>query len=171
VSCPGCRKTTGTPGALCPACGSRYPSPRTIMVGFAVGLLGGLLLLIALVATGGLLQESSANGEFNISTVEAMGWLFGVVGVGMVIYGVGRSGPERQQSCCGCSCAVALLAIPAAGWALWVSGGPLLAALALPAWFPLSWTIHAGAVFAYWSRKVAGKVIGHAKSNGRGPRV
>ena len=143
VECPGCHTTAGPPGALCPACGSRFPSPRTAMVGIALALLGGFFLLLALIFTGGLLQETR-RGETDVSTVEVFGWLFAVVGVGMLIYSVGRSGPQRQSSCCGCSCAIALLAIPAAGWALWTAGGPLLAAAAVPAWIPLSWALEGG---------------------------
>jgi hypothetical protein len=120
VECPGCHTTTGPPGALCPACGSRFPSPRVAMVGIAVALLGGFFLFL-----------------------EGVGWLCALVGGGMVVYSVGRSGPQRQSSCCGCSCAIALLAIPAAGWAVWTAGGPLLAAAAVPAWIPLSWALEA----------------------------
>ena len=140
VGCPGCQTTTGSPGALCPSCGSRYPSPRGAMVGIAAALLGSLFLLIAYIATGHLLH-SKANGHTDVGTLETLGWLLGIVGVGMVVYSVGRSGPQKQTSCCGCSCAVALIVIPAAGWVLWTAGGPLLAAVVIPAWVPLSWIL------------------------------
>jgi RNA polymerase subunit RPABC4/transcription elongation factor Spt4 len=141
VECPGCHQTTGMAGALCPECGSRYPSPRTGMVGSGIAAFGGLLLLIALIGTGGLLQE-------DVGGVESVGWLLLVVGIGMTIYSVGRVGPQRQASCCGCSCVIALLVLPAATLALWSAGGPLLAAIALPAWVPLIWLLEAAALTA-----------------------
>ena len=68
--------------------------------------------------------------------------------IGIIVFGVGlaqgsdvagRIGPERQASCCGCSCAVALLVVPVGAALLWAQGGPALAAVAVPAWVPLSW--------------------------------
>lgn len=163
VGCPGCKQTSGTPGALCPACGSRYPSPRTAMVGIGIAMLGGFLLLITLVATGGLLEQK-ANGDFRGGTLEALGWLLGVVGIGIAIYGVGRVGPARQTSCCGCSCAVALFVLPAAGIGLWMSGGPVLAAAALPAWLPLSLGLDAGLFFGSALKNMGAELVSHARA-------
>jgi len=51
-----------------------------------------------------------------------------------------RVGPvqaEQSASCCGCSCVVALLVIPAGALTLWSAAGPEYALLAVPAWVPL----------------------------------
>lgn len=153
--CPGCHKTTGPPGALCPQCGSRYATPRVGLVGLGLGALGGLLLLIAYLTTGGLLETDRRE---SMSTVEAVGWLALVVGGGMFIYSIGRAGPERQSSCCGCSCALALIVLPTGALMLWSAGGPTLAALAIPAWIPLMWILDAGlvagAVARGWAREL-----------------
>jgi hypothetical protein len=88
---------------------------------------------------------------------EAVAGVFAVIGIGAAIGALamgsrwrGRVGPAqpRQLSCCGCSCAVALLVLPTAGTLLWMQGGPGLAALALPAWVPMSWAIHGCGVLA-----------------------
>lgn len=149
--CPGCQQTRGVAGALCPACGSRYPSHRTAMIGGGVAALGGFLLLISLIATGGLLKSETEGGS---GSLEGIGWLLLIVGIGMGVYGMGRAGPAQQQSCCGCSCAIAILLVPATAALLWSTGGPFLAPAAIPMWIPLSWTldvaIRSGAFMAVW---------------------
>jgi hypothetical protein len=71
-------------------------------------------------------------------TVSGIGALIGFIGVGLAVYGSGRVGPAQQQSCCGCSCLVLLLVLPAGALALYAHGGPLLAALAFPLWIPVA---------------------------------
>jgi hypothetical protein len=102
-----------------------------------------VLFVAAAVAIGLALLIQGASG--------AVAAVFAVIGIAALIGAFaigpqwkGRVGPAqpRQLSCCGCSCAVALLAVPSAGALLWVHGGPGLAALALPAWIPLSWALH-----------------------------
>jgi hypothetical protein len=133
--CPGCRRTTGPPGALCPYCGSVYPDPEA-------GAMRAVLWVVAAVGIGLALLVAGLS--------EAVAGVFAVIGIGAAIGALamgsrwrGRVGPAqpRQLSCCGCSCAVALLVLPTAGVLLWMQGGPGLAALALPAWGPLSWAI------------------------------
>jgi len=65
------------------------------------------------------------------------GILIGIVGGGLAVYGLGRIGPEQQAACCGCSCVVALIALPVSGLVFWGLGGPLEAFAAIPAWIPL----------------------------------
>jgi zinc ribbon protein len=134
IECPGCHSTRGMPGALCPSCGSRYPSPGMVEWAVGVAAIGGFLLLVALIAKGHLLNTDDS-GFF--ATVEGLGWLGVIAAVALAVYGSGRVGPEQQSSCCGCSCVVALILLPAAGAALWGHGGPLMACLAIPAWLPL----------------------------------
>ncbi|CAB4865932.1 MAG: hypothetical protein F2799_02260 [Actinobacteria bacterium] len=148
TDCPGCRQTQGSPGALCPACGSRYPSPRAALIGVFLLILGALLLLFALISTGGLLQDS-ASGSTQMGGLEATGWFAAAVGLGALIYSVGRNGPKTPTSCCGCSCVVVLLVIPAVGASLWVHGGPLLAAAIVPAAIPIVWLLDAATVVAW----------------------
>lgn len=146
TQCPGCQRAVGAPGALCPYCGSRFPSPRVGLVGLAIAAVGGLLLLIAYATTGGLLED---NRFESASPVEGMGWLALIVGGGMFIYSVGRSGPQRQSSCCGCSCVVLVIAFPTAALILGSVGGPGMAALVLPGAIPLIWILD-GAVVVGW---------------------
>ncbi len=128
VLCPGCRQRSGPPGALCPDCGSRLPQPQKAES-------AGALLAIGLVvgAIGYAIYAASGHGSFGAV----------VLLIGIIVFGVGlaqgsdvagRIGPERQASCCGCSCAVALLVVPVGAALLWTQGGPALAALAVPAW-------------------------------------
>lgn len=152
TTCPGCRQTTGSPGALCPQCGSRFPSQRAGLVGLALAAVGGLLLLAAFMINGGLLEENRHEGG---STVEGAGWLVLIVGAGIFIYSVGRAGPERQSSCCGCSCAVALLVVPSTALLLWAAGGATLVAFAIPLWVPLVWTLDAALALAWFARRAA----------------
>src|SRR4051794_8046447 len=140
--CPGCLRTTGPPGALCPYCGSKYPDPAagsTAAVLWVVAAVGiGLALLL-----GGL--SETAAGFVGLIGVIA---LFGAISTSSQARG--RVGPvnPRQASCCGCSCVVALVAVPSLGALLWSQGGPALAALAIPAWVPVSWAIRGGDVLA-----------------------
>jgi hypothetical protein len=102
----------------------------------AVGLAG-----LALLGLGALVGSSGVRGVGD--TLLGIGLLSGLVAVGVAV--VREMGNEervaplrvRQTSCCGCSCAVALLVLPAAGALLWSHGGPGAAVLALPAWVPL----------------------------------
>jgi hypothetical protein len=135
--CPGCRRTIGPPGALCPYCGSVYPNPEA-------GAIRAVLFGVAAVGIGLALLIQGVSG--------AVAAVFAVIGIGALIGAFaigpqwkGRIGPAqpRQLSCCGCSCVVALLVLPSAGALLWMHGGPAMAALAVPAWIPLSWAIHA----------------------------
>lgn len=137
VPCPGCVQTMGVPGALCPACGSRYGNPAMKEPAQALAVVGAVLIGIALLVNG--------------ASSDAAGWIGGIGFLALIGAGAayasysGRVGPQQQKgSCCGCSCAVALLVIPAAGLALWSRGGPEMAALALPAWLPISWAIEIG---------------------------
>ena len=133
--CPGCRRTTGPPGALCPYCGSVYPDPSA----------GGAAAALWVVAVGGiglsLLTQSVSGAVAGVLGLIGIGALIGAVGMGA--RSKGRVGPAvpRQASCCGCSCVVALLVIPSVGALMWAHGGPALATLAVPAWVPLSWVI------------------------------
>ena len=155
TDCPGCRKTSGAPGALCPACGSRYPSPRAAVAGaIAVGV-GGVLLLLALAIQGGLGGGSSGD----IGSLEGFGWLLVIGGFIGVFYSVGRSGPERQSSCCGCSCLVLVLALPAGALLMWNAGGPLMAASAIPLAFPLVWCLDASATIGWAVKETLNTII------------
>ncbi|MEI7888740.1 MAG: zinc ribbon domain-containing protein [Actinomycetes bacterium] len=157
TDCPGCHQTQGSPGALCPACGSRYPSPRAALIGCFLLILGVLILLIALISTGGLLQDS-ASGSTKMSGLEATGWFAAIAGVCALVYSVGRNGPKTPTSCCGCSCVVVLLVIPAVGASLWVQGGPVLAAAIVPAAIPIVWLLDAATVTA-WLLLETGRVL------------
>jgi hypothetical protein len=98
-----------------------------------LGLAGVILVGFALLLNGA--SEDAAN------VVGAIGVLALVLAALAYASYTGRVGPQRQGSCCGCSCAVALLVIPAAGLALWSQGGADVAAFALPASLPLSWAV------------------------------
>lgn len=136
--CPGCLRTTGAPGALCPYCGSRYPDPGA----------RATAALLWIVAIGGLGLAALLSG-----VSEGVAGVVGLIGV-LALFGAlsagsqarGRVGPaqQRQLSCCGCSCVVALVAVPSLAALLWSHGGPGFAALAVPAWIPLSWVIRGG---------------------------
>lgn len=135
-TCPGCLRTTGPPGALCPYCGSRYPDPGAAGLAVILGIVAAVGIGLALLLQG---ASGSVAGFFGLIGILA---LIGAIGTGS--QASGRVGPAqpRQASCCGCSCAVALLVIPSAGAILWTHGGPATATLALPAWIPLSWALH-----------------------------
>jgi hypothetical protein len=129
--CPGCKAYYGPAGALCPHCGSKLPVPGSKDDAIVLATLGGAVFVIGLLVS----IFSSEVGE----VIAALG-LLGLIGAAVIGVGSsGRVGPEQKSSCCGCSCVVMLLVIPAASLALWHHGGPLLAALAVPAWIPLSW--------------------------------
>ena len=102
--------------------------------------MGGVLLLVAFLTTGGLLEVDRSEGT---SGVESFGWLLLVVGGGTFIYSLGRAGPEQQQACCGCTCAVAIIVLPSTGLALFAGGAPMIASVLTPVvlWVPLSWTL------------------------------
>lgn len=136
-TCPGCLRTTGPPGALCPYCGSAYPDPGAGELAAVLGVVAAVGIGFALAVQG--LSESLAG----VFALVGIGALIGAIAMGARVRG--RVGPvhHRQVSCCGCSCAVALLVLPSAGALLWMHGGPAMAALALPAWVPLSWAVHA----------------------------
>lgn len=140
--CPGCRRTTGPPGALCPLCGSVYPDP-------SAGGLAAALWVVAVVGIGLALLTAGLSGS--------VAAVFGLIGIGALAGALGtgaqskgRVGPavSRQTSCCGCSCAVVLLVLPSAGALLWMHGGPMMAALIVPAWAPLSWAIRGAEALA-----------------------
>lgn len=134
------------------------------MVGLGIAAFGALCLAVALVSTGGLL-ESSRFGSSGGGNVEGVGWLALLVGGGLFVYGTGRVGPEQQQSCCGCSCAVALLALPVGLFWLWSAGGPALAALAIPAWVPLVWLLDFATAASVRLRGIA--LVGVRRAVGR----
>ncbi len=67
--------------------------------------------------------------------------IIAIAGAGLAFYGLGRIGPAQQSSCCGCSCAVALVALPVGALVLWAEGGPAMAALVVPAWIPTVWAL------------------------------
>jgi hypothetical protein len=133
--CPGCLRTTGPPGALCPYCGSRYPDPAAGATATVLWVIAAAGIGLAVLLSG--LSETVA-GIVGLIGVIA---LFGAISSGSQARG--RVGPasQRQVSCCGCSCVVGLVAIPSLGALLWAHGGPALAAVALPGWIPLSWVI------------------------------
>jgi len=91
---------------------------------------------------------------------ETVGVIIGVIGfLGLLAAGAGfseslpRVGPaqaKQSASCCGCSCVVALLVIPAGALALWSSAGPEYALLAFPAWVPLVRLMDAGGRLSSW---------------------
>lgn len=151
TQCPGCQRSTGAPGALCPHCGSRFPSPRAGLVGLGVGALGALFLLVSYLATGGLLETNRREG---MSTIEGLGWVTLLIGGATFVYSVGRAGPQRQSSCCGCSCAVAALVVPTTALVLYSAGGPGLAAVLVPAWVAFIWTVDAALVVGSLARRV-----------------
>src|SRR5436190_22997097 len=102
VRCPGCLRSSGPPGALCPYCGSTYPDPGAGSAAAFLGVVAAVGIGLAL-----LLQGAS----------ESVAGVFGVIGVGALIGAFamgsrakGHVGPvyPRQTSCCGCSCLVAL---------------------------------------------------------------
>ena len=148
TDCPGCKTTQGPPGAICPACGSRYPSPKAGLVGIVLFALGALLLLLALIVNGGLLQETSS-GASKTSGLEGVGWFALIAGLVGLFYSVGRNGPKSQTSCCGCSCVVVILVLPAAGIGLWAASGPVLAAAVIPAAIPIMWILDGATVLAW----------------------
>jgi hypothetical protein len=135
--CPGCLRTTGPPGALCPYCGSKYPDPKARETAALLGVVAAVGIGLALLIQG--LSESVA-GVFAVIGVAA---LIGAIAISSQAKGRVGPGQSRQASCCGCSCVVPVLVVPAAGALLWIHGGPALAAVAFPAWIPLSWAIHA----------------------------
>jgi hypothetical protein len=142
LRCPGCRRTTGPPGALCPYCGSVYPDPDA-------GAMRAVLFIVAAVAIGlALLIQGVSEPVAAVFAVIGVGALIGAFAIGP--QWKGRIGPAqpRQLSCCGCSCVVVLLVLPSAGALLWMHGGPTMAALAVPAWIPLSWAMHGCGVLA-----------------------
>jgi len=59
VPCPGCVQTWGVPGALCPACGSRYGDPSMKQPMKILGLAGVILVGIALLLND--VSEGAAN--------------------------------------------------------------------------------------------------------------
>ena len=130
VECPGCKTTTGSPSDICPSCGSRYPNPLVGLLGAGLFLLGFLLLMLALVIYGGLFESNQTNG------LESIGAITLIVGVALVFYSNGRSGPKQATSCCGCSCVVVILVLPSLAAGLWTTGGPVLAAGAVPLSIP-----------------------------------
>lgn len=137
VPCPGCVQTWGVPGALCPACGSRFGNPAMKQPAQALGIAGAVLFGIAL-----LINDASSDAA---GIVGGIGLLALIGAGGAWASYTGRVGPQPQKgSCCGCSCAVALLVIPAAGLVLWSRGGAEMAALALPAWLPIAWALDTG---------------------------
>src|SRR4051794_17903287 len=100
--CPGCLRTTGPPGALCPYCGSQYPDPNARATATVLGVVAILGIGLAVVTSG--LSDTVAG-------------VLGVIGVLALLAAIssssrarGRIGPAhpRQASCCGCSCVVAL---------------------------------------------------------------
>ena len=93
-----------------------------------------------------------------MSGLEAFGWLGLFGGIGGVFYSFGRSGPKGQTSCCGCSCLVLVLALPAGALLIWQSGGPLLAAAAVPLAIPFVWCLDAAATLG-WAIKESFKVL------------
>jgi RNA polymerase subunit RPABC4/transcription elongation factor Spt4 len=161
TKCPGCQRSMGTPGALCPYCGSRFPSPRVGLIGIGVAAIGGVLLLVAFISTGGLLETHRRDGS---STIEGLGWLALIAGVVMFVYSVGRSGPQRQASCCGCSCVVAAVLLPGVVLAFWSAGGPAMAGLGVVAWAPLIWTLDAGLIGGWLAWGVT-RELAHSVSN------
>jgi hypothetical protein len=115
-----------------------------------------MLVVVAAVAIGlALLIQGLSQSVASVFAVIGVGALIGAIA--MSSQAKGRVGPaqSRQASCCGCSCVVALFVVPAGGALLWIHGGPALAALAFPAWIPLSWAIRGGEV-------LAGAVVRHA---------
>jgi RNA polymerase subunit RPABC4/transcription elongation factor Spt4 len=120
VRCPGCRQTVGEPGALCPGCGSKYPNPTLARYGWTVLAVGAAIFGLGYL------------GDFE--TLQGIGVLVGIVGGVMLAGGAGRAGPEQKQSCCGCTCAVALLALPVSYLLLWSRTDAVVALLALAAW-------------------------------------
>jgi hypothetical protein len=95
-----------------------------------------------------LLSDSACERRF----LSGVGWGICGLGVGGGQATIGRVGPEKQQFCCGCSCLVLLLVLPALGGLLYSHGGPVMAADAVPLWIPaahatdLGWRL--GAVWA-----------------------
>lgn len=91
---------------------------------------------------------------------ETAGAIVGVIGLlGLLVAGVtfseslprvGPQQPKQAASCCGCSCAIAVLLIPASALALWSAAGPEYAVLALPAWVPLVRLMDAAARLGSW---------------------
>jgi DNA-directed RNA polymerase subunit RPC12/RpoP len=122
ATCPGCGTTQGRPGAMCPYCSSKYPNDALIAAGIKVALGGG-----ALYAFGALAKSD---------TISGCGVLVALIGAGMFASGLGREGAQQQQSCCGCTCLLMLLVLPAGALLLYAHGGPLMALAAVPLWIP-----------------------------------
>jgi RNA polymerase subunit RPABC4/transcription elongation factor Spt4 len=134
--CPGCQRTTGPAGAICPACGSVYPNPeatRRLNSGClwtALACFVGLVLMGTDPDSGVLLAVGG--------TLFLLGGLAGFVLLIPLAEAQGRFGPAgASPSCCGCSCVVALIALPTVALVLWSTSGPLVAALVIPAWVPI----------------------------------
>lgn len=138
VLCPGCRQRSGSPGALCPGCGSKLPQPQKAESARALLAIGAVVALV-----GYAIYAATGHGGFG-ALVIVVGIITFAVGLAQGKDVAGRVGPERQSSCCGCSCMVALLVVPVGAGLLWSQGGPALAALALPLWVPLSWAVELG---------------------------
>ena len=151
VDCPGCKTTAGSPSDICPACGSRYPNPLVGLLGAGLFLVGFLLLMMALVIYGGLFESNQANG------LESIGAITLVIGIALVFYSNGRNGPKQPTSCCGCSCAVIAIVLPSLAAGLWTTGGPMLAAAAVPLAIPAIHVMDAVAALG-WLAATAGRV-------------
>src|SRR5436190_20555336 len=146
--CPGCLRSTGPPGALCPFCGSRYPDRSARATAAGLGIIGTAGIGLALLLSG---VSDTVAGIFGL-----IGILSLIGAASMASQARGRVGPAqpRQTSCCGCSYVVAIVAVTSLGALLWHQGGPALAAAAAPAWVPLSWLMRG------WERLAARLVRG-----------
>lgn len=69
-------------------------------------------------------------------TISGFGVLGALIGAGMFASGLGREGAQQQESCCGCTCLLVLLVLPAGELLLYVHGGLLMALAAFPLWIP-----------------------------------
>ncbi len=155
VLCHGCGQVWGPPGAICTGCGSRIRDPNAWRPAAALGALAVVAFLIAVALQGGESATKHPDPVGSVFTV--IGVLAGLGALALGAQWLGRVGPEQQQSCCGCSCVVLLLVLPAAGVALWSAGGPVLAAAVFPSWVILDRTWQLGArIYLALRRRVAG---------------
>ncbi len=87
------------PGRRAPS--ALHAAPVTL-IGLVVAAAGSLGIAVDWIATGEFFGFGPQTEDF-----AGFGMLLALAGGGLAVYGSGRIGPEQQQSCCGCSCAVA----------------------------------------------------------------
>ena len=124
-----------------------------------------MLSAVVLIALALALDADNAKAATAIGAVGVLAGLGAVALVAQRLHLVRAD--QLQCTFCGCGCAISLIGVPLGALALWSQGGPVLAALAIPAWLPvslaLSWAPHAGDLLV---RKL-GRATSRAAGSGR----